>query len=575
MKRIRFILSCAVFILVLSLFSCAFAQPPAPQTMSGVTQQEQEIEKSKKLKKRSWWQRTRGQEQEVVSEEDVPLDSTSRILITKIEVEGITILTQEELAVITSEFEGKELSLKDMQKVADLITDEYRKKGFATSRAYLPAQTIKDGILTIKVVESKLGNVEIRGNKYFKSSLLREKIGIEPAGYFDYSALQQSLVYINEHPDRTAKATLLPGKEPGTTDLIIEVKDKLPLHIGFEYDNYGSRYIGKDRYSLVLEHNNLTQHDDKLYLKSQLSDGRRLKLQQLRYTYPLESSMDLGVHFLNSTLKLGEEFKDTDAKGRARIYGVFLNKALITEQDLDLRLSLGFDYKSVKNYLSGVRTSRDEVRLVKAGADIDLVDTWGRTIVLSELDIGIPHIFGGMDTRDSNASRSGAAGEFYKGVFYVFRLQPGPYSTSFLWKNSAQYTNYYLAASEEFQIGGATSVRGYPPAEYAGDKGYYTAIEWSIPFYFISKDATIPFAKDKKWYDALRFVLFYDWATAHLNSVTAGEKKHQQIRGWGFGFRFNVGDDLTCRLEIGYPLGDKTPSDSDHAHPWVEFNWKY
>ena len=52
-------------------------------------------------------------------------------------------------------------------------------------------------------------------------------------------------------------------------------------------------------------------------------------------------------------------------------------------------------------------------------------------------------------------------------------------------------------------------------------------------------------------------------------------QKHQQIRGWGFGFRLNVGDDLTCRVEVGYPLGHKTPSDSDHAHPWVEFTWKY
>ena len=241
---------------------------------------------------------------------------------------------------------------------------------------------------------------------------------------------------------------------------------------------------------------------------------------------------------------------------------------------MDLRFNLGFDYKSIKNFLLGTRSSRDEVRVLKTGFDLDLIDNWGRNIFISELDIGFPHILGGMDSKDSDASRSGAAGKFFKGVFHLFRLQPGPFSTSILWKNSAQYSNYYLVASEEFQIGGATSVRGYPPAEYAGDKGYYTSLELSLPFYFISKDARIPFFTEKSWYDALRFVVFYDWATAHLNRLAASDKKHQTIKGWGFGARLNIGNDLTCRVEIGYPLG-KTPSDEDHAHPWVEFTWKY
>jgi hemolysin activation/secretion protein len=130
-------------------------------------------------------------------------------------------------------------------------------------------------------------------------------------------------------------------------------------------------------------------------------------------------------------------------------------------------------------------------------------------------------------------------------------------------------------AAEEFQIGGPTSVRGYPPAEHAGDKGYYTSLEWSFPFYFVSKDALVPFREGRdNLYDSLRWVLFYDWATARLNRTEPGENKHQTLRGWGFGFRFNVRDDIACRVEFGYPLG-KTPSDEDHLHPWIEFVSKF
>jgi hemolysin activation/secretion protein len=149
-----------------------------------------------------------------------------------------------------------------------------------------------------------------------------------------------------------------------------------------------------------------------------------------------------------------------------------------------------------------------------------------------------------------------------------------PWETTLLWKNTFQYTNYNLVASEQFQIGGATSVRGYPPAEHAGDKGLYTALELSMPVYPVSKDAYVPFTTDVKLYDALRFVAFYDWGTTHINTIIAGEKKHQTLKGVGCGVRLNVKDNLSFRVELGWPLGGRTPSDGDHMHPWFELIWK-
>jgi hemolysin activation/secretion protein len=439
MERIKPILPCVVFLITILLHTYTFAQPPASQTVGGMTQQEEEIKKGRELEKKIKTERPKPGE--VLPEEIIPQDLGPKVLVRRITVEGVTLLSKQEIKNITSMFEGKELSLKAMQKVADLITDEYRKKGYTTSRAFIPPQTIRDGLLIVRVVEGKLGNLEIKGNRYFKTSLLEKNIGIKPAGYFDYSALQRSLVYINEHPDRTAKAILVPGREPGTTDIIIEVEDVFPFHVGFEYDNYGSRYIEENRYSLVLEHNNLLGFDDKLYFKLQYAEASRLRLKQGRYIFPLDPSLDLGLYFLRSTLKLGHEFLDFDARGKATIVGLFLNKALVTEEDIDLRLSLGFDYKDIKNYLFDALDTRDEVRLLKCGLDLDVNDNWGRTILTSQLDIGIPNIMGGMPDRDPQASRAGAAGEFYKGVFNLFRLQPGPWASSILWKNSAQYTN--------------------------------------------------------------------------------------------------------------------------------------
>lgn len=551
----------------LILFSnYAFSQTDA----GGALRQELDLLRERRLERKITAPRPKPEE--AAEEYIIPEDAGPTILVSVINVEGATLLTPQEIRAITSKFEGKELSLTAMQKIADLITDAYRNKGYATSRAYLPPQTVREGVLLIRVVEGKLGGLDIRGNRHFKTSLLQRKIGLQPGGYFDYSALQRSLVYINEHPDRHARAVLVPGAEPGTTDIIIDVEDRFPLHAGFEFDNYGSRYIGKYRYSLVLEHNNLLGQDDRAYYKFQYSDRARLLLHQARYNYPVNPALDIGFYYLHSRLKLGKELELVDARGRAYIFGLFLNQGLIMQDNLDLRLNLGFDYKTVKNYLLGIQESQDNVRLLKLGADLDFNDPWGRNIFLAQLDTGIPKILGGMPGKYDFSSRPPAGGRFYKGVFNLFRLQEAPLSTYLLWKNSAQYTAYNLVASEQFQIGGPGSVRGYPPAEHSGDKGYYTALELSLPFYFLSQEARVPFSEEK-WYDALRLVLFYDWATVRLNRIEPGEK-HRTLKGWGTGVRLNVRDDLACRVEVGFPLGVK-PSDGKNAHPWVEFVWKF
>ena len=573
--------SSKIVFLFLSLFVSVFIigtvfaqQPPASQTSGGQLQQQLQVEKKQRLEKKIEAPMT--QEAPSIKEEVPEQQKGPTVMVNTIQVEGVTLIPAETIESIIAPYKNRKLSLAGMQKIADMITDEYRKKGYVTSRAYIPPQTMKNGILIIRVIEGRLGKIDIQGNKYFKSSVLEKKIDLQPAGYFDYSALQRSLVYINEHPDRTARAVLVPGKEPGTTDIMVEVKDRNPLHFGFEFDNYGSRYIDYYRYSLVGEHNNLTGNDDKLYMKLQYAEGYRLKLQQIRYRYPVNRTLEVGGYYLRSSIKLGREFKDLGSRGKAYIYGLFINKVLKNTEDLDVRLNFGFDYKSAKNYLLDAETSKDDTRVFKTGIDVDYMDKWGRTIFTSELDVGVPHLMGGMPAKDDHASRAGAGGQFTKGVFNMFRLQPMPWETTLLWKNSAQWSNNNLVASEQFQIGGPISVRGYPPAEHYGDTGYYTSFEWSAPLYFLNKGTTVPYTKGEvRWYDALRFVVFFDWATAQLNSPSGSEQKKETLRGWGYGMRLNIRDNLTCRIEAGYPLGGQDPSDGKHVHPWVEFTAKF
>lgn len=576
-RKIELLTLALAIIFSVSILSTSSAQTvPASQEAGGLLRQEEDIRRQRQFEKKIT--APRPEEEELIPEEATPAEAGPEILVEKIVVKGNTLLPFELIEDIVTPYEGKQLSGADIQKIVDLVTDEYRKRGYVTSRAYLPPQTIKkegmlSGVLLIQVIEGRLGEVEIKGNRYFKTRLIEKKIRLTPHSDFDYAALQKTLVYINEHPDIKAKAVLAPGKAAGETDIIIEVTDRLPVHPGFEYDNWGSRYIDKDRFSATLEHNNLLGFGDELLVKYQMSEGDFYKLVSTRYVFPIDSTLDLGFSYAYNTLKLGREFEDFDAESRSEIYGIYANKTLRDADDMELSSYLGFDYKNIYNNLLGVETSRDRLRVVKAGLDLDAADKLGRTVVNTELNAGVPDILGGSPAKDPLASRAGAGGKFYKGLFNLFRLQPAFFSSSILWKNYAQYSNYNLPASEQFQIGGPVTVRGYPPAEFSGDKGYYTGFDWSFPPYLMPKSLRVPFSKDNL-YDAFRFVLFYDWATTHLNKILAGDEKHRTLKSCGFGFRLNLSEALTARLEFGYPLGAKS-SDGSNLQRWLEVTKKF
>ncbi|MFA5286740.1 MAG: ShlB/FhaC/HecB family hemolysin secretion/activation protein [Candidatus Omnitrophota bacterium] len=572
-KRISFILLTCIFIFRLNSYAAPSAIP-STQTAGGLEKSQEDQNKSKKLEKRI----EEKKEKPKIEEKDQVTSAVpegEKVLVKKINVEGGILLLPAELSKIIAPYEGKKLSIGEMQKVADLITDAYRVKGYPTSRAYIPPQTIVEGgVLIIRIVEGKVGDISVQGNKWFKARLYKKKLQLRKNDPFNYSSLQRSLTLINERPDRFAKAILVPGKTPGSTDIVIEAKDYLPIHVGYAHDNFGSRYVGRDRDSVTFEHNNLLGFDDQLYFQFQRSEDSLGTLKSGRYLFPINDGLNLGFNASYAKTKLGREFAPLDSLGKSTIIGAFFNQALIATETLDLRLNLGFDYKKIRNYLSGVEISRDDARVVKLGFDLDNIDSLGRTLFTVEMDTGIPNIMGGLESKDPRATRVGAGGKFLKGVFNLYRSQNMPFSSNLLFKNSAQLTNNTLTAAEEFQLGGPYSVRGYAPGETAGDRGLYSSVEWSFPYYFIPKKLKIPFAKET-WYDTTRLVLFYDWGTTRSNSK-ADEIKSRTLKSAGVGFRFNLTNRLSAKAELAWPIGGPKSSDTarQHMQPWVEFTVK-
>jgi len=562
-------------ILFLSVALAFFAKPLFAATTAGEVERTGKVlEQEQKLRQKIETPKPKAQvEEPAPAKKEAPAAAGQKVKVTKINVTGVTLLPASEINKLIADNQNKELSLRDIQKIADEITDQYRQKGYITSRAYLPPQRIEAGVLEIRAIEGITGTLDIKGNRYFKTESYKKRITLKAGEPFNYNILRNNLVKINQLPDRSAKVVLTPGKAAGATDMVLEAKDRLPLHAGFTWDNFGSRYINKNRYQVVLRDSNLLGREDSLTMQYQIADKEDYTLQSVRYLYPVTDTTTIGFFEAQSKIRLGRELKDLNTRSKSRYYSLFAEQAIIDEENLSFTLNAGFDYKDIFNFQIGNETSRDRMRIFKGGFDLDASDSLlggGRTIFTNSLDFGVPDMMGGSKAKDPRSSRagSGSGGKFIKNEIYLVRVQKMPLSTQLLWKNQMQISPYNLTSAEQFQLGGIANVRGYPPAEKVGDQGYSMTWEWSAPPYFIPKNIGVPLSKTKL-YDALRMVAFYDWGNVKLHNILTGEEKNKTLRSFGTGLRFSLAEDFALRLDFAWPL-DNTPSDGNHLHTWVQ-----
>jgi len=571
-KKLLALLVPSFVVFSLNQFSFA-ATPPASQQMSGQERARQMQEEEEYLQNLVEQPKSKAKPEEKPAQEAAPEGpAVQKVLVKNINVTGASLFSKDKIKAITSRYENKELTLKEIQKIADLITDLYRKKGFVTSRAYIPPQKMEQGVLEIKVLEATVGDIQIKGNLYHSTHLLKSYLTVQKGDFFNYNDIKRDLENINDQPDINVKAVLVPGQEAGTTDIIMEVKDTLPMHVSFGYNNYLSNTLRRNIYSSGFTDNNLLGHDDVLTFQYENGNFNDYYSYSTHYLYSVTKSLDLGVYASRSKEVLGGAFAAVDSRGKSRMYGASGSQELIRNDNLNSHFNFGFDYMDVYNFLNGSISSQDRLRVARAGFDFDLSDGLGRTLVSDDYNYGIPGIMGGtgehLSATDTPTSRAGAGGEFFKDTLNLMRLQVLPFDSTLLWKNQLQFSPRSLTSTEQFQVGGPANNRGYPVSEAVGDEGFTMSWELSEPPYSLPKYWNIPFT-NAKIYDAIRIIEFYDWSNVHLNSLQPGDEKNKTLSSAGCGVKINILKNLSASYEIAWPLTGRS-SDGRGVQQWIE-----
>ncbi|MBR1601157.1 MAG: ShlB/FhaC/HecB family hemolysin secretion/activation protein, partial [Alphaproteobacteria bacterium] len=209
MKK-NLLISVSSSLLVLASYSTASAQV-TPQGIAGQlgTVQQQDIEDIKRIEMekqglRDYENRQLGAEQKAkttakkrqkATERAKPSEyKTKGVYIEKIEVPDSEILTKEEIADIVKDYEQTNLTMADIKELVADINEMYLDKGYVTARAYLPEQTIENGILKIAVMEGKVGDVKIEGNRWTKESHIKDRLDINEGEIFNVQKLEEDML---------------------------------------------------------------------------------------------------------------------------------------------------------------------------------------------------------------------------------------------------------------------------------------------------------------------------------------------------------------------------------------------
>ncbi len=557
--------------LILAIYSpVAFAADSnLPTRDSAGAEQERFQELAKQEKERKSVEK-RLKTEELVPAEEISDEADSGVTfdLKQINFSGNESVSTEKLNSLVSGWVGKRISMGGLKKLAKTVKQHYRENGFIAAYVYVPPQDVTGGTVSINIIEGKLGNVEIKGNKWFSTWSIKRMAGIAPGNVLHYTDLRRALSFFNKNRDLQVTSLLKPGAEPKTTDLELNVKDHFPLHLSADVNNLGTNDTGKDRFGVGLTHTNLTGLMDELSSRFQISDGSVGV--STRYAVPLHSSgtmLTLGYSY--SHVNLQNDFEALDVEGNAHTYGfdIFqpVYKTLLPKDVFaEFGVNAGFDFKSIENTVQDRKAGVDELRILNLGFNSEFTDNWGRTFFPNTFHFGFPDFMGGSDVNEPAATRSGTGGQFFVYRGSLTRYQKLPKDMLLTVRGSWQASPDSLAPSEQFHMGGAFSIRGYQEGAYLADYGIIMSTEIFIPTYFFPADWKLPYSNEPLR-KQIQGVAFFDFGGGGLKDPVAGERDNRVMSGMGGGIRMRLFDRVYGRLQWAGRTGQQAGSSNRGA----------
>lgn len=493
------------------------------------------------------------------------VDDVIRFEIARFEVKGNTLLSQQQIDAAVAPYAGKQRDFGDVQRALETLEKAYHDHGYNVVTIELPEQELNGGVVTLRVVETKIGRVSVKNNRYFDEANIRRALpALQEARSPNLKAVSANLKQANENPARQLTMKLQSGERDNEVDALLDVKDESPWKIMGNADNTGTTATGKTHVGVILQNANLFNRDHiaTLQYTTSAEEPGRVKVYGAGYHIPLYGtgdSLDFYASYSNiDSGNVNAGLFNLAVSGKGAVYGARYNQVLAKRGELESRLSYGVDVKAFKNsvQLDGTELGNDvTVHPLSISYQASLPITRGEAGVQLTL---LRNIDGGSngDQRAFTLARLNS-----KSNYTILRV--GGSVTRALendWQLRAivngQYSRDALIPGEQFGAGGATSVRGFSEREISNDSGLSVNLEAYTP----------NLCAREGW--NCRLLGFYDSAYISRNKALPGELDTTTIASAGIGARFVLSTNVNLQLDYGHvtKAGATTRANANRLH---------
>ncbi|MCW1246005.1 ShlB/FhaC/HecB family hemolysin secretion/activation protein [Pseudomonas sp. SAICEU22] len=448
---------------------------------------------------------------------------------------------------------GKAYDLDELREIARQVTLYYREHGYPFARAYLPAQRMANGELTIAVIEGRYGKVTAVNDDAKLAAQAQPFLDdLQPGDVIERDRLERSILVLSDLPGVAVRPVIRPGDELGTGDLNAQVSKTKAFEGKATLDNHGNRYSGRNRLTVQGDWNSPMMLGDKLSAAVMATD-EELYFGSLGYSMPLGTSGLRGnVGYAQSSYDLGEEFADLGATGTAEVSSIGLSYPLIRSNQANLLLAGQYQHKELEDKYEVLGLSFEKSsNSVPISVQFDVRDTLlgggitygGATLTYGDLKLD-------SALREGDRQTAQTEGRFSKVNVDLARLQALPANFTLFARFLGQWSQDNLDSSEDFSLGGIDGVRAYPQSEGSGDEGMLTQIELRYPI------------------DKLTPYLFWDAGKVRINhDEWTDEENTRSISGGGVGLRAQYGP-LSFDTTVAWRhSGGEAQSDTRQENP--------
>jgi hemolysin activation/secretion protein len=488
------------------------------------------------------------------------------------DVEGNTLLDTPTIETAIYPYLGPDRTKDDVAAARDALLQAYRSKGYQSVVVEVPQQNARTGIVRFHVVEAPVGRLRVVGSEYHLPSRIKEQVPALREGKVpDFNQAQKEIAELNQSPETRVTPVVKSGKVPGTVDIDLKVSDSLPAHASLEVNNDHSQNTSVLRTIPSASYSNLWQlghtvsvtailapenlDDSEVFSGSYLAPIWGTPWTVLAYGYYSNSD----VATLGGTAALG--------KG----YAIGLRGILQLPQlyDFSATFNFGADFKHFLESLSlGNSSTGAEIDYVPVVASfkLDNATTTSSTSITASLTAGLRGIGGGVATFHNK--RFEAQGNFVHANLDFTDLRE---LFDDVWLSSrlnAQIADSPLVSSEQFSLGGLTSLRGYLQSEALGDDGIVGSLELRSPSLVSLANTYV----NHPWLNEWRFYAFTDDGVTRVLDSLPGQQYVFGFASFGAGSHLQLFKHFSADVLMGMPLRNGPVTRA--WHPYTEFTVK-